>query len=60
MRGIDYKLEFRERGVNEFYDLNKDPTQSNNGTIQSIKNNMFYNLTKWYLKTADYVPILVD
>lgn len=68
IRNVFYKLVFRPLGISEFYDLKNDPKQLNNlfynqsisNDLQIIKQNMLFNLTSWYVQTADVTPILMD
>ena len=67
IRNAFYKYVFRPLGLNEFYDLEKDPLQQDNilntnkqSQYQNIINEMMMNLTSWYVLTGDLTPILMD
>lgn len=64
IRSLEYKLIRRTNGVNELYDLQKDPRELNNVYNDSgntkIRQQLEAKLLEWYMRTSDVVPMDED
>lgn len=60
IRTVDYKLVLRPDGVNEFYDLRKDPRELQNvyghQTYAAHQAGLQQAMLDWYIRTSDVTP----
>mmetsp|Transcript_24151 Transcript_24151/g.26816 ORF Transcript_24151/g.26816 Transcript_24151/m.26816 type:complete len:511 (+) Transcript_24151:24-1556(+) len=64
IRKMDYKMVYRPLGVNELYDIKKDPRELNNvyndPTYITQRAELLEELLEWYLLTGDVTPLDED